>query len=302
MQETKYIWHNGTFVPWQDATVHVLTHSLHYGSAVFEGIRVYETDRGPAVFRLKEHVQRLLYSAAAMRMEVPYSEEEIMQAIRDTIIKNGVSSCYVRPIVFYGYGNMGLKPRGARVEVAIAVWPWGSYLGDDPVRVMVSRFIRIDPKSSVTDAKISGHYANSILASLEAKENGYDEALLLDSEGNIAEGPGENFFMVKGNTIVTPPLGTILPGITRASVLELAQEHGYTTEERPLSLQEAQEADECFFTGTAAEVCPIAELDGKPLPHPFGPVTKTLKDAFHEVVQGKNKKHAEWLAEVSPAS
>ena len=215
MDEVDKIWMDGKLVPWKDAKVHVLTHTLHYGLGVFEGIRFYETPKGPAVFRLKEHVDRLFDGAEKSFMKVPFSKEEISKAILETIKVNGTKAGYIRPIFFYGYGKMGLDPHGAPVNCSIAIWPWGSYLGDEAVKVKTSSFMRIHPKTTHAECKICGHYVNSIFASCEAKAEGYQEALLLDYEGNIAEGPGENFFIVKDGKILTPKLGNILQGITR---------------------------------------------------------------------------------------
>lgn len=295
MISTKYIWLNGKFVPWKKANIHVLSHSLHYGGAVFEGIRFYETDKGPAIFRLKEHVKRLLYSAKTMAMKVPYSEASITKAIIETVRKNKIKHGYIRPIIFYGQ-KMGLNPIGAPVEFAIACWPWGKYLSEDPIDVKISSFMRIHPKSSVTDAKISGHYANSIMATLELQGTKYQEALLLDYKGNVAEGPGENFFMVKNGVLHTPPLGTILHGITRDTIMELARNMGIPVKQKSFKPKDIFKADEAFFTGTAAEVTPILSVDD----HVFskgkiGPITKQIKHAFLDVVQGRDKRYMKFL-------
>lgn len=295
MQPTKFIWFNGEFVPWQEAKVHVLVHTLHYGSGVFEGIRMYNTSRGSAIFQLDRHLDRLFYSASALRMEVNYSQKEFKQAVLDTVKKNNVDSCYIRPIIFYGYEELKVVPNGCPVDSAIALWPWGSYLGDETASVKVSDYIRLHPRSSVADAKITGHYANSMLAGLQATEAGYTEALLLDYEGNIAEGPGENFFIVKDETVITPPLGTILAGITRESVIKVARDLGMEVSEQNITLDEAYEADECFFTGTAAEVTPIKSINDKQIKHEIGPVTRRLKDEFSKIVKGENKKYHKWL-------
>jgi len=299
MEETKFIWMDGNLVPWKEAKIHVLTHSLHYGSAVFEGIRFYETvDRRSAVFRLKEHVERLFNSAKAFNMQIPFSQEEICKAILETIKANEIKAGYIRPIAFFGYGKMGLGLKGAPVNVSIAVWPWGAYLGEKPVRVKTSGYIRIHPKSSIMEAKISGHYENSILASEEIHAKGYDEALLLDFKRNIAEGPGENIFIVKNNILITPKLGTILPGITRDSVIRIAKDEGLKVKEKILKLEEAYEADEAFYTGTAAEVTPIESIDDKKLKSAPGPVTTKLRSLYLDIVQGKNKKYESWLSYV----
>ncbi|MEK0337096.1 MAG: branched-chain amino acid transaminase [Nitrosopumilus sp.] len=299
MDETKYIWMDGKLVGWKDAKVHVLSHTLHYGLGVFEGIRFYETDKGPAVFRLQDHIKRLFDGAKCSFMKVPYTQEKINEAVLETIRKNEIKAGYIRPIIFYGYGKMGLDPHGASVNVAIAVWPWGAYLGDGAIKVKTSSFMRIHPKSTHAECKICGHYVNSIFASLEAKEKGYQEALLLDYEGYCAEGPGENLFIVKNGKLLTPELGNILPGITRRSIIEIAKNEGIEVEETKLKLEEVYGADEAFFTGTAAEVTPIASLDdkkiGKQAP---GPVTEKLKSLFLDIVKGKNEKYKDWLSYV----
>lgn len=267
---------------------------------MFEGIRCYETDRGPAVFRLKDHIDRLYYSADTLKMKIPFSKEEFIEAVKETVRKNNLKAGYIRPICFFGYGKMGLNPAGAPVNCAIAVWPWGKYLGEDAVKVKTSDYVRIHPKSTHADAKICGHYVNSIFASVEVKEKGYDEALLLDYKGNIAEGPGENIFIVKDGKLLTPPLGTILKGITRASIIQLAKDQGIKVEEKTLTLEEVYNADETLFTGTAAEVTAIRSVDDKPIGNEApGPVTSKLRDLFMDIVHGKNKKYKNWLAYVN---
>ena len=296
MLKTKLIWQDGKLVDWDEAKIHVLTHGLHYGSAVFEGIRFYETDRGPAIFRLPEHNRRLFYSAKALHLKPPFSENEILKATIDVVAKSGLQSGYIRPLIFCGE-KMGIPTIGAPIHAIIACWGWGKYLSEKPLKVNVSSFIRIHPKSTICDAKISGHYVNSILSSVESHEKGCDEALLLDFEGNIAEGPGENFFMVKDGKLFTPPLGNILAGITRESVIAIAQrEFGLQIVEQQISLSQAQSADELFFTGTAAEISPIGTLedvqiaDGK-----TGPITRKLLAKFMEIVAGKDEKYLPWL-------
>ncbi|MEA2036448.1 MAG: branched-chain amino acid transaminase [Nanoarchaeota archaeon] len=296
MDETQFIWMDGKFVKWKDAKIHLITHTLHYGAGVFEGIRCYETDKGAAVFRLKEHIDRLYYSAKTINMKVEFSKEEFTEALKETIRKNNLKQGYIRPLIIYGYGKMGVNPEGAPVNCSISVWPWGKYLGEGAVKVKTSDFIRIHPKSTVSDAKICGSYYNSILASIDVKNKGYDEALLLDYKGDIAEGPGENFFVVKDGTILTPPLGTILKGITRESIMQLAKDEGIELEEKALKLDDVYSADEAFFTGTAAEVTAIASLDdkkiGKEAP---GPITTKLRALFMDIVHGKNEKYKNWL-------
>lgn len=296
MEETDFIWMNGKLINWKNAKVHVLSHALHYGSGVFEGIRVYKTEKGSAIFRLKEHVKRLFDSAFSLFMKVLYSEQDIENAIKETVKANKLEEGYIRPIIFYGYGKMGLDPKGAKIDVAIAVWPWGAYIGES-AKVMTSSYIRIHPKSLKADKKVCGHYINSILASLEAKGKGYDEALLLDYEGNIAEGPGENIFLIKNGKIKTPALkGQILPGITRNSVIKIAKDLGYEVSEGNISLEELKEADELFFTGTATEVIPIVKLDDKEFEK--GEATGKIREKYLDIVHGKDKKYEKWLSYV----
>ena len=296
MLETKYIWMDGKLRHWKDAKVHVLTHSLHYGSGVFEGIRYYSTDNGSAVFRLSDHISRLFSSANTINMQIPFSEEEIVAAVIETVRINEIKSGYIRPIAFFGYGKMGLKPEGAPVNVSIAVWPWGAYLGANPVKIKTSSFIRIHQKSSSTESKITGNYINSILASVEATSSGYDEALLLDSAGKIAEGPGENIFIVRNGALYTPPIGNILPGITRDTVITLAGDADYEVYETPLTLEDIYDADEAFFTGTAAEITSIAKVDNVALKNSNGTVTKKIRETYLDVVQGKNSDYENWLS------
>lgn len=296
MEETEKIWLNGKLVDWKDAKIHVLSHALHYGSGVFEGIRVYKTDKGSAIFRLKEHVKRLFDSASVFGMKLNYSKEEIEEAIKETVRSNNLEEGYIRPIIFYGYGKMGLNPHGAEIDTAIAVWPWGAYIGES-AKVMTSSFVRIHPNSLKADAKVTGHYVNSILASLEAKEKGFDEALLLDYEGRVAEGSGENIFLVKNKKIKTPALKSqILPGITRDSMIKIAKDFGYEVIEEDATLEELKEADELFFTGTAAEVTPIIQLDDKCFK--IGKITLKLREKYLDTVRGKDKKYENWLSYV----
>lgn len=299
MQPTKYIWMNGKFVLWKNATTHVLSHALHYGSAVFEGTRVYDTAEGPAIFRLKDHTKRLFYSAKSLMMTIPFSEKEINEATVKTIKKNKLKQGYIRPMAYYGYGKMGLNPKGASLKVFIACWPWGKYLSDKPIAVKISSFVRIHPRSSVTDAKISGHYVNSIMAVQELDGTKYQEALLLDYKGNIAEGPGENFFIVKNGVIYTPPPGNILSGITRDTIFEIARDLGLKIEEKILKPRDALSADEAFFTGTAAEVTAIGSIDDRDLNGgKMGPVTEKIQTAYMDIVHGRNKKYAKYLTYV----
>ena len=299
MEPTESIWMNGKWVAWDDAKVHFLTHTLHYGGGTFEGIRVYKTDRGPAIFRLQEHLDRLLYSANALKMALPYTKKQLTDAIVELISKNNLEQGYIRPLVYYGYGVMGLNPRNAPVEVGLACWPWGLYLPHEMVDLKVSSYIRIHPKSTVADAKLVGHYVNSMLAVLELKGTHYHEALLLDCDGNIAEGPGENFFIVKNGEIFTPTLGTILPGITRNTVLEIATKKGIKCTEKKLTLEDAFGADEAFYTGTAAEVTLIKTIDDKTIGSGTpGKISKPLKDAYLDVVYGRNREYDRYLTYV----
>lgn len=299
MEPTEYIWHNGKFVKWDDAKVHMLTHTLHYGAGAFEGIRFYKTDRGPAVFRLEEHMDRLEYSSKAIAIEPQYSVEELSKATVELISKNKIDQGYIRPLVFYGYGIMGLNPTAAPIETSIAVWPWGSYLPHEAIDVKISNYIRIHPKSTVSDAKICGHYVNSILAVVELRGTHYHEAMLLDSEGKIAEGPGENFFMIKDGKLLTPPLGSILVGVTRKTIMELAEAHGIEVLQQPITPQDAFAADEAFYTGTAAEVTPIRSIDDKVIGNGgVGPLTQKLKDAYLDVVYGRNAEYQHYLTYV----
>ena len=262
-----YIWYDGKLVPWRNATTHVLTHSLHYGLAVFEGVRAYKTTQGTSIFRLQEHTDRLFNSAHIYMMKIPYTREQIMEAQKEVVRANKLSECYLRPIAFYGSEKMGVSPKGAQVHVAIAAWPWGAYLGADGlekgIRVKTSSFARHHVNVSMCRAKYSGTYANSILANAEALDHGYDEALLLDVDGFVAEGAGENLFMVKNGKIYEPELTSALIGITRDSVINLAADHGYKVEARRITRDDLYLADELFFTGTAAEVTPIREVDGR---------------------------------------
>ncbi len=298
MLKTKFIWLNEKFIPWEKATLHLLTHSLHYGSAVFEGIRFYETEKGPAVFRLVEHLNRLFLSAKTMEMKIPYSRNQLSKAILELIKKNNLKSGYLRPIIFYGQ-KMGLDPRGADLNTAIACWEWGRYLEKEIVKVKISKFQRISSMSSEMKAKISGHYFNSILASLEAKKDGFDEALLLDYQGNIAEGPGENIFFVKKKILYTPKHGTILPGITRDSVIKIAKNLGYKIIEKDIKPKEIKNFDEAFFTGTAVEITAIGQIDKLKISQgKEGEITKKLKEKYHKITEAEEKKYQKWLSYV----
>lgn len=296
MQETQFIWHNGKLVPWHEAKVHVLTHTLHYGGGAFEGIRMYATPKGPAIFRLPEHVDRLFYSASTLKMEIPYTKEQVIQAIKETTKVNKLDQGYIRPLMYYGYGVMGVNPTGAPVELAIAVWPWGAYLPHDLVDIKTSQYIRIHRDSSVTDAKLCGHYINSMLARLEVRDTEYHEALLMDVDGHIAEGSGENFFMVKNGVMYTPKLGNILAGITRETVKIIANDKKISVVEKDLVQKDVYEADEAFFTGTAAEITPIRSLDKKVIGKGnVGPVTHVIRDTYLDIVTGKNPDYQQFL-------
>lgn len=298
---TKQIWMDGKLVPWKKANVHVLTHTLHYGMGVFEGIRCYRTDDGPAVFRLKDHMLRLENSAKLVGMKLPYSVNKMMQATKETIKANCIDECYIRPIAYYGYGVMGLNPEGSRVNVAIAVWPWGTYLGEKGlkhgIRANISKWRRIHPSIMPPQAKVVANYANSILAKVDALRSGYDEAILLNLDGNVAEGPGENVFMAKGGELITPPISSgALTGITRDSIIKIAKDTGIRFKEKDITPKELYSADEAFFTGTAAEVTPIREIDGKKIGGgKRGPITEKLQDIFFNVIRGKNPKYDAWL-------
>jgi branched-chain amino acid aminotransferase len=299
IQEVKKIWMNGKLINWKEAKVHVLTHALHYGSGVFEGIRCYNTVEGPAVFRLRDHIQRLHDSGKFYFMEIPYSVEELSRATKELIKANGLEECYIRPIAFRGYGEMGLNPLNAPIDVAIAVWPWGAYLGEEGlkngIRVKISSFQRIGPNVLPSLAKGTGHYANSVLAKIESLNAGYDEALLLDHRGFVSEGPGENLFIVKNSIVYTPPEhASILKGITRDSVITIARDMGYEVMETDITRNSLYLADEAFFTGTAAEITPIREIDNYRIGEP-GLITKKIQEKFFAATKGKEAKYRDWL-------
>jgi branched-chain amino acid aminotransferase len=299
LQESEKIWHNGSLVNWADATVHVLSHGLHYGTSVFEGIRAYQTSEGPAVFRLDDHLARLERSAAMYYMPIPYSRAELRQAVHDTIAVNELDSCYIRPIVFRGYGTMGLYPLEAPVDVSVAVWEWGAYLGEEGlkngIRAKIASWRRIGNNTIPATAKAGGQYLNSILAKIESQKAGYQEAILLNEQGLVADGSGENIFVVKDDVISTPPVAaSILEGITRNTIIELAREEGMTMVERDIPRAELYFADEVFVTGTAAEVCPINEVDDHVIGPP-GPITRQLQDRFFAVTEGKDPRSDQWL-------
>ena len=298
-----FIWMDGKLVPWRDATTHVLTHSLHYGLSVFEGVRAYKTAQGTAIFRLKEHTQRLINSAHIYMMKIPYSCEQLMEAQKEVVRANKLESCYLRPIAFYGSEKMGVSPRGAAVHVAIAAWPWGAYLGEEGlekgIRVKTASFSRHHVNVTMPRAKLASTYANSILANLEATQDGYDEALLLDTMGFVAEGAGENIFVIKNGTIYEPQLTSGLAGITRETVIRMANDLGYQVVSKPITRDDIYIADEAFFTGTAAEVTPIRELDNRSIGEgKRGPITTKLQARFFDLVNGRLPEYADWLAKV----
>ncbi len=301
IEKSEYIWLNGKYVPWDEAKTHVLDHGLHYGTGVFEGIRAYKTQEGnTAVFMLDEHVERLIKSAKALRMSLPYGKEEIKGTIAETIRKNRLEECYIRPLAWYGYRELGLRAKDLPVNFMVAVWRWGKYLGKEGVRAKISTWIRNSPNSFPNEAKICGSYVNAVFASEEARNAGYDEAVMLDHRGFIAEGPGENLFIVEKEGLLTPPLYvSILPGITRDAVITLAQDLGYETIETDITRSRLYNADEAFFTGTAAEVTPIYEVDDKKIGGgKTGPVTKRIQDEYFAVTRGKRKKYNQWLTYV----
>lgn len=299
MDKNIKIWLDGEVLRWNKAKIHVLSHSLHYGTGVFEGIRCYKTPSGPAVFRLDEHLKRLFYSASCLGFKVPYSKNKLKSVIKEVIVKNKLTAGYIRPIIFYGAEHLGIHPQGCRIHVSVAAWPWGAYLGTKPVKTMISSFIRIHPKSTHADAKICGHYVNSMLASIEAIKAGCDEAILLDYKGNVAEGPGENIFIVKKGRLFTPPAGNILKGITRDSIFTLAKDLGIPCKEKKISVKELLTADETFFTGTAAQISAIGSVNGKKIGNgKSGPITNTLYELYDKIVHGGEIKYRKWLTPV----
>ena len=297
--EVDKIWMNGELVPWADAKIHVLTHALHYGSGVFEGIRCYDTARGPAILRLDEHLRRLERSAKLYYMPVPYTHEQLMQATKDVIKANRLTACYIRPLVFRGYGEMGLYPLKTPVDTIIAVWPWGAYLGEDAaqkgIRAKVSSVRALDHSSLARAAKASGQYLNSILAKVEVANSGYDEAIMLNERGHVAEGSGENIFAVRRGLLMTPPTcDGVLEGITRECVMEIATSLGIDVSERTLTRSDLVLADELFFTGTAAEIVPIREVDDHFIGEP-GPITRRIQEKFQAIVGGLDDDFAHYM-------
>jgi branched-chain amino acid aminotransferase len=301
MQPTKYIWMDGEFVDWDDATVHVLSHGLHYGTGAFEGIRAYETDRGPAVFRLTEHIERLARSCKALGIPIEWRVDEIVKASKELFTANGLVSGYIRPLVFYGTGSMGLNPAGASVHTMIATWEWGAYLGEEGVtngiRAKVSSWRRIGHDSLMPNAKLTGGYVNSVQAKQEALRGGYDEAIMLNTDGFVAEGSGENLFLIRDGVVRTPSLASgVLEGLTREAVITMLRDDGYEVIEEAITRTDLYYADEMFLTGTAAEVTPIREVDDRPVGDGRpGPVTKRAQEMFMDVVTGANERYADWL-------
>lgn len=306
MEEADKIWFNGELVDWHDAKVHVLSHGLHYGTSVFEGIRAYDTEIGTAVFRLDDHLARMEASAEIYYMPIPYSREQLRSAVHEVVASNGLSACYIRPIVLRGYGTMGLFPLDAEVDVAIAAWVWGAYLGEhgiqNGIRAKIASWRRIGSTTIPATAKAGGQYLNSILAKVETHRAGYEEAILLNEAGYVADGSGENIFVVRDGVLLTPPLqASILPGITRDSVMRIARDKGMEIVEREIARAELYTADEVFVTGTAAEVTPIREVDDHEIGSP-GPVTRELQSAFEEAIHGRAAEYHGWLDVVTPAA
>ncbi len=303
LEASKKIWMDGKLVDWADASVHVLTHSLHYGLSAFEGIRCYQGKGGSAIFRLQEHVDRLFESAHITQLEIPYDRKQVADAIVETVRVNKLEACYIRPIAYIGYGAMGLYPSENPIHLAIAAWRWGAYLGEEGltkgIKVKVSSLTRHHVNVAMTRAKISGYYVNSILAKREVKQDGYDEALMLDTEGYVSEGTGENVFIVRKGKIKTTPLTSILEGITRNTVMELARERNIPVLEERFTRDALYVADEVFLTGTAAEITPVREIDGRRVgAGKPGPVTMDLQNAFFKIVKGEDSSHKAWLTKV----
>lgn len=299
MEKSEWIWINGEFVAWDDAKVHVLSHGLHYGTGVFEGIRCYDTESGPAIFRHRDHLERLRDSAELYYLPLGYSLDEIGEATHDLIRRNGLNECYIRPLAFRGYGEMGLYAQSSPVDVMVAVWPWAAYLGEEGkrngVRAKVSSWRRISPSGLIPHAKASGQYLNSVLAKNDAAQSGFDEAILLDEAGNVCEGSGENIFVVRDGQLVTPGhTNSILDGISRRSVIQIAEDLGYTVVERDIARAELYLAEEAFLCGTAAELVPLREVDGHVLGDP-GEITKMIQAKFEDALHGRAPEYAEWL-------
>jgi len=300
VEAVDFIWMNGKMVPWKDAKIHILTHTLHYGSGVFEGLRCYNTSKGPAIFRLKDHMKRLMQSAKILELKPNFSEKEYFDACKKIVTVNKLKECYIRPIIYFGYGKMGLATGECKVDSSVAAWNWGTYLGDEGVKngisVKISPYTRVHSKEILSKSKICGNYFNSTLAKMDALKTGYEEAIMLDPEGFISECTGENIFMVKNNTLITPTTKNALEGITRKSIMDIAKNENIVVKEKDFTKEDLYNSDEVFLTGTAAEVTPIREVDhriigeGKP-----GPVTKKLQKKFFEIIHGKDPKYEKWL-------
>ena len=296
---TKFIWMNGEFVRWNNAKVHVLTHALHYGSAVFEGIHCYKTGKGTAIFRLDEHIDRLFFSASSLSMQLKFSKDDIKKAIKNLIKKNNLGDAYIRPLAYYGYGTIGVFPKEIPSSIVVISIPWGNYYSKD-LSIMTSKYRRHSEKSTVFGAKISGNYANSILAMYEARKKGYDEALMLDYKGFVSEGPAENIFVVKNGILMTPKSSSALHGITRNSILDISKGLEIKAFEKDIALSEAKNADELFFCGTATEIAPIVAVDDKKIANgKVGKLTSMIKNKFYGIVRGKDKKYKKWLSYIN---
>jgi len=295
IRKSDFIWMDGKLVKWDDARIHVMSHALHYGSSVFEGIHAYKAEKGATIFRLKEHIERFFHSAGSFGMKISFTKKEIMNACIETLKKNKLSDAYIRPLAYYGYTNIGIFPKDAPTNVLVACVPWGNYYSKD-LEIMTSKFTRHPENATVYGAKLGGNYANSILAMYDARNNGFDEALMLDSEGFVSEGPAENFFIVKDNMLVSPLSKSALPGITRDSLIKIAEDLGIKTQEKKLKLEDVYEADELFFCGTATEVAQIISIDKKKIGNgKSGRITLMLKKKFEDVVRGKDKKYSDWV-------
>ncbi|MBI2658556.1 branched-chain amino acid transaminase [Candidatus Woesearchaeota archaeon] len=296
MKTTKFIWMDGKLVKWKNAKVHIMTHAIHYGSAVFEGIHAYETNKGTAIFRLDDHINRLFHSASALGMKLKFSKNQLKKSIKKLVKINNIGDGYIRPIAYYGYGNIGVYPKGIPANIAIITIPWGHYYSTN-LRIKISEYRRHSERSSVYGAKISGNYANSILAMYEVRKKGYDEALMLDLDNYVSEGPAENIFMVKNKTLIAPKSRSALPGITRKSILEISKGIGIKAYEKKVRAKELKNADELFFCGTATEIAPVIAIDGKRVGNgKAGEITLKIRQKYRDVVRGKDKKYMKWLA------
>jgi len=303
MQESKHIWFNGKMIPWEQSKSHFLSHALHYGSGVFEGIRCYDTEKGPAVFRLEDHANRLFNSAKIFGMTIPFSKKEISNAIIEVIAENQLKECYIRPLAYYGYGSLGFDMTNLKVDVGVAAWSWGALLGKESItkgiKIKISPYLRPSSNCMPVTAKVSGNYANSVMAKMDALNTGFDDVVMLDDKGFVAECSAENFFMVKKNTLVTPTIENCLQGITRHSVMEITNSLGYTVEEKQITPKEIFEADECFATGTAAEIVPITSINNKQIGNGTrGEITAKLQEEYSKAIHGSHKFSEKWLTYV----